>query len=77
MCQSDMTVATRPPFRADHVGSLLRPIELHEARLKAQKGEITPLELRDVEDAAICAAVVLQERAGLHAVTAKAKIRRA
>jgi 5-methyltetrahydropteroyltriglutamate--homocysteine methyltransferase len=64
-----MTVATKPPFRADHVGSLLRPTELHEARLKAQKGEITPLALRDVEDAAICAAVVLQERAGLHAVT--------
>src|SRR5258705_2120433 len=64
-----MNVAPKPPFRADHVGSLLRPAELQEARLKAQKGEITPLELRHVEDAAICAAVVLQENAGLHAVT--------
>ena len=62
-------MAPKPPFRADHVGSLLRPPELHEARLKAQKGEITPLELQDVEDDAICAAVVLQESAGLHAVT--------
>jgi 5-methyltetrahydropteroyltriglutamate--homocysteine methyltransferase len=64
-----MPAAPTPPFRADHVGSLLRPPELHEARLKARKREISALELRDVEDAAICAAVVLQESAGLHAVT--------
>ncbi|HMI94986.1 MAG TPA: 5-methyltetrahydropteroyltriglutamate--homocysteine S-methyltransferase [Micropepsaceae bacterium] len=59
----------KPPFRADHVGSLLRPPALHEARDKAQKGEITAEELREAEDAAIRDAVTLQEGAGLHAVT--------
>ena len=33
--------APRPPFRADHVGSLLRPPELRDARLRARKGEIS------------------------------------
>jgi 5-methyltetrahydropteroyltriglutamate--homocysteine methyltransferase len=64
-----MTVAPKPPFRADHVGSLLRPPALHEARLRAQNGEITKAQLREVEDAAIRDAVALQEAAGLHAVT--------
>ena len=32
---------TKPPFRADHVGSLLRPKAIHEARAKRAKGEIT------------------------------------
>jgi 5-methyltetrahydropteroyltriglutamate--homocysteine methyltransferase len=59
----------KPPFRADHVGSLLRPAALHEARAKAQKGEIGPMELRAVEDAAIRDAVRLQEDAGLQAIT--------
>ena len=63
------TAATRPPFRADHVGSLLRPRELHEARAKAQKGEIGPAELRAVEDRCIKQAVALQESAGLQSVT--------
>src|SRR5882672_5882138 len=61
--------AQKPPFRADHVGSLLRPPALHEARDKAQKGEITTDALREVEDGAIRDAVALQEAAGLHAVT--------
>jgi len=58
-----------PPFRADHVGSLLRPAELRNARTKADRGEITPAELRMAEDAAIRDAVALQERAGLHSIT--------
>src|SRR5215831_17691824 len=61
-------VAT-PPFRADHVGSLLRPAALHEARAKAQKGEIDAAELRAIEDRAIRDAVALQESVGLQAVT--------
>ena len=58
-----------PPFRADHVGSLLRPAALHEARAKAERKEITPAELRTVEDAAIRDAVTLQESAGLQSIT--------
>jgi 5-methyltetrahydropteroyltriglutamate--homocysteine methyltransferase len=64
-----MSKSGGPPFRADHVGSLLRPARLHEARAKAEKGEITANELRAVEDAAIRDAVALQETAGLHSIT--------
>ncbi len=63
------TTESRPPFRADHVGSLLRPRELHEARAKAQKGEITAAQLRAIEDRCIKDAVALQESVGLQAVT--------
>ena len=64
-----MAETPKPPFRADHVGSLLRPLALHEARAKAQKGEIGPVELRAAEDAAIRDAVALQEAAGLQSIT--------
>ena len=59
----------RPPFRADHVGSLLRPKELLAARERRKRGEITPEALRQAEDAAIRKAVALQERVGLQGVT--------
>jgi 5-methyltetrahydropteroyltriglutamate--homocysteine methyltransferase len=59
----------RPPFRADHVGSLLRPPELAEARARAATGAIGKDELRAVEDRAIRHAVALQESAGLYSVT--------
>ena len=59
----------RPPYRADHVGSLLRPAALHEARAKSEKGAITAAELRAAEDSAIRDAVTLQEQAGLQSVT--------
>ncbi|MDP6573268.1 MAG: 5-methyltetrahydropteroyltriglutamate--homocysteine S-methyltransferase [Rhodospirillales bacterium] len=58
-----------PPFRADHVGSLLRPAALMEARDKQGQGEITAEELRAVEDEHIRAAVTLQEEIGLEAIT--------
>jgi methionine synthase II (cobalamin-independent) len=58
-----------PPFHADHVGSLLRPPELLAARERAQKGEIGPAELREIEDACIRDAVAMQETAGLRAIT--------
>ena len=60
---------TRPPFRADHVGSLLRPAKLAETRDKWRQGEVSGDELKAVEDAAIKDAVALQEGAGLKAVT--------
>ncbi len=53
----------KPPFRADHVGSLLRPVPLREARA-AQAAD-----LRTTEDAAIIAAIADQKANGLHAVT--------
>ena len=45
--------AKKPPFRADHVGSLLRPKRLHEAREKFSGGDITSDQLREVENECI------------------------
>src|SRR5215831_1053463 len=64
-----MPMSTTPPFRADQVGSLLRPSELREARAKAKAGALTAAQLKDVENRAIRAAVVRQESLGLRAVT--------
>src|SRR5215469_1490727 len=58
-----------PPFRADHVGSLLRPEELHKARAAFAAGEIDAAALTAVEDRAITDAVRLQEDAGLLSAT--------
>lgn len=58
-----------PPFRAEHVGSLLRPPALVAARAKHQRGEMSASDLRDVENAAICDAVVMQEEVGMQAIT--------
>jgi 5-methyltetrahydropteroyltriglutamate--homocysteine methyltransferase len=58
-----------PPFRADQVGSLLRPARLHEARAQFQRGEIRADELRRAEDAAIRDAVAHQEAIGLRAIS--------
>ena len=58
-----------PPFRADHVGSLLRPPELVRAREDAATGRIAAEELRALEDAAIRDVVRMQEEVGLQAVT--------
>ena len=59
----------RPPFRADHVGSLLRPPELKAARAQFKNGKISRAQLSAAEDAAIRQAIALQEAAGLQAVT--------
>jgi 5-methyltetrahydropteroyltriglutamate--homocysteine methyltransferase len=64
-----MSARTTPPFRADHVGSFLRPRELLDARERHRKGEITAAELRGVEDRAIRDIVKFQEDVGLQAVT--------
>src|SRR5215813_1437066 len=60
---------TKPPFRADHVGSLLRPAALKQARDKRAKGEITPAQLKEVEDREIERVIKKQEEVGLQAVT--------
>jgi 5-methyltetrahydropteroyltriglutamate--homocysteine methyltransferase len=60
---------TTPPFRADHVGSLLRPPELHAARADFAAGKIDAEALRSVEDAAIADAVAMQEEVGLQSAT--------
>ena len=64
-----MAPRTTPPFRADHVGSLLRPRELLAARARHAAGASTTTSLRAVEDDAIRAAVELQRDAGLQSAT--------
>jgi methionine synthase II (cobalamin-independent) len=58
-----------PPFRADHVGSLLRPHELHEARARERKGEIDAAALKVVQDRCIKEVIALQESIGIQAIT--------
>jgi 5-methyltetrahydropteroyltriglutamate--homocysteine methyltransferase len=60
---------TAPPFRADHVGSLLRPPALKEARLKRERNEIAAEALRAVEDREIERAIKKQEEIGLKLAT--------
>src|SRR5579859_7467536 len=64
-----MSMRTVPPFRADHVGSLLRPRHLLTAREELAAGAITAVELRAIEDEAIREVVALQRDAGLRSVT--------
>ena len=59
----------RPPFRADHVGSLLRPPELKAAREQFKAGKISREALTATEDSSIRKAIALQEAAGLQAIT--------
>ncbi len=60
---------TKPPFRADHVGSLLRPTALKDARAKFAKGELTADALKEVEDREIERVIKKQEEVGLKSVT--------
>ncbi len=66
-----MTIPSRekPPFRADHVGSLLRPPELARARARFKAGEIDAATLSSAEDEAIRGVIELQREAGLRTVT--------
>jgi 5-methyltetrahydropteroyltriglutamate--homocysteine methyltransferase len=64
-----MAEEKKPPFRANHVGSLLRPPELLRAREQHQKGELGAAQLRKVEDRAIRGAVKMQEEIGMQGVT--------
>ncbi len=59
----------RPPFHADHVGSLLRPPELLRAREQHQQGTLSAESLREIEDRCIRAVAKLQEEIGLQGIT--------
>src|SRR5581483_6816385 len=58
-----------PPFRAEHIGSLLRPAALLEERRRFARGEISQAALSAAENAAIEGAIALQEKLGLRFVT--------
>jgi 5-methyltetrahydropteroyltriglutamate--homocysteine methyltransferase len=60
---------TTPPFRADHVGSLLRTAPLKDARAKRAQGEISAAQLKDVEDREIEKVIKKQEDVGLKLAT--------
>ncbi len=64
-----MMQAKKPPFRADHVGSLLRPQAIKEARAKRERGEIGTEELKAIEDREIADVIRKQEAAGLQSAT--------
>jgi len=64
-----MAVPARPPFRADHVGSLLRPAALRTARAQARAGAIDAEALRAVEDRCIREVIAKQVSVGLEAIT--------
>ncbi len=64
-----MSVRATPPFRADHVGSLLRPKAVLHAREMRRSGEIDAARLREAEDAAIRDVVRTQEAVGLQSAT--------
>ena len=64
-----MDARTEPPFRADHVGSLLRPRTLMQARTDFAGGRIDAVRLQAVEDEAIRNVVAMQEDVGLRAAT--------
>lgn len=59
----------KPPFRAEHIGSLLRPAALLDQRARFARGEISRADLTAAENAAISDAIALQERLGLRFVT--------
>lgn len=64
-----MSEAARGPFRADHVGSLLRPQRLLEMRERHARGEVTAAALRTLEDECIREVAAMQESLGLESVT--------
>ena len=64
-----MARLAKPPFHADHVGSFLRPKYLLEAREQASRREITPAQLRAIEDRAITEIVKFQQDIGLQSIT--------
>ena len=62
-------IRNRPPFRADHVGSLLRPPKLKDASARHERGEISDGDLRAVEDSAIEHVIARQAEIGLRSAT--------
>jgi 5-methyltetrahydropteroyltriglutamate--homocysteine methyltransferase len=64
-----MSFQAKPPFRADHVGSLLRPLKLQIARAAAKRGELDREVLRETEDRCVQEVVAKQEAVGLFGIT--------
>src|SRR5262245_29859181 len=64
-----MSQRKNPPFRADHVGSLLRPAALKKAREQRARGEMTPGQLKEIEDREIERVIRKQEEVGLKSTT--------
>jgi 5-methyltetrahydropteroyltriglutamate--homocysteine methyltransferase len=64
-----MTQRSKPPFRADHVGSILRTAPVKQARAQREKGAITAAQLKEVEDAEIIKVIKKQEEVGLQLAT--------
>ena len=64
-----MSLHLHPPFRADHIGSLKRPVKLLEKRAAFDNGECTREELTTLEDETITAIVQMQREAGIKAIT--------
>jgi len=62
-------MTTTPPFRADHVGSYLRPPTLMDARRQRDEGQMSDDELREVENTHIRQVVASQEEVGLRGIT--------
>ena len=58
-----------PPFRADHIGSLKRPLELLEKRKEFDEGKCSAEELKVVEDEAISQVIQMQREVGIKAMT--------
>ena len=69
MFSLNMSPRQTPPFRAEHIGSLLRPDYLLEARKKFDREEVTQEQLREVEDRAIIGAVNMQREVGIKSFT--------
>jgi 5-methyltetrahydropteroyltriglutamate--homocysteine methyltransferase len=64
-----VTQRTTPPFRADHVGSLLRPAAIKDARVKRADGKISAADLKEIEDREIQKVIKKQEDVGLKLAT--------
>jgi 5-methyltetrahydropteroyltriglutamate--homocysteine methyltransferase len=65
----DALTREQPPFRAEHIGSLLRPAALLQQRERFARGEIPQNDLTEAENAAISQAITLQEQLGLRFAT--------
>jgi 5-methyltetrahydropteroyltriglutamate--homocysteine methyltransferase len=69
LAEEKVSIRAKGPYRADHVGSLLRPERLQQARHQRERKNITPERLREVEDDCIREVVKLQEDVGLEGIT--------
>jgi 5-methyltetrahydropteroyltriglutamate--homocysteine methyltransferase len=67
--EENLSTPAKGPFRADHVGSLLRPVQLQKARAQRQRKNITAERLREIEDDCIRQVAQMQESVGLEGIT--------